>query len=44
MADDIVKLTDHSLNKKMGDEAKRNNQRFLPSVIGPQWDVLLEDI
>ena len=30
MADDIVKLlTDHSLNKKMGDEAKRNNQRFL---------------
>lgn len=45
MVDDIVMLlTDFSMNQKMGEEAKKNNQRFLPEVIGPQWDKLLEEI
>lgn len=45
MVNDVVKLlTDHEMNIKMGEEAKNNNQHFLPSVIGPQWDQLLSNI
>lgn len=45
MADDIVELlTNPSLNEQYGLAAKRNNSRFLPEVIGPQWVKLLNDV
>ena len=45
MAFEIIRLlTNHDMNQRMGEEAKKNNQRFLPSKIGPQWEYLLSSI